>query len=115
MYSHSAKFSCAMQADNRYYELLTGANLAFIDTHHVSNTAVYILTGQLPIMDQLLKIVYSVYVLFERDNLLAYPEPDEFNSDSHTISLSVVLILYCPLFPKNDFLIVTGSCHPYPI
>jgi len=62
---------------------------------------------------ELIKKCYTVYVFFERDNLLAYPEPDEFNSNSHTISLSFVLILYCPLFPKNDFLIVTGSCHPY--
>jgi hypothetical protein len=47
------------------------------------------------------RFFYPVYVFFERDNLLAYPEPDEFNSNFYTISLSFVLILYCPPFLKK--------------
>jgi hypothetical protein len=65
-------------------------NLAFfIDTHHVRNTAVYDVEGQLPIMAQLLNQFYSVYIFFERAHLLIYPEPDEFNSKSLTISLTL--------------------------
>ena len=45
----------------------------FIDTHHVWNSAVYILTEQLPIMCQLLKKFYFFYVFFERTHLLTYP------------------------------------------
>jgi hypothetical protein len=66
-------------------------------------------------MAQLLNKFYSVYVFFERAHLLTYPEPDEFNSNSHIGSLRFVLILYCPLLPKNNSLIVTGTCHPYSV
>ena len=66
-------------------------------------------------MAQLLKKFYSVYVFFEGGNLFTGSEPDEFNSNSHTISLRFFLILYCPLLPKKNFVFVTGSCRPYPV
>ena len=83
------------------------------DKHHVWNTAVYSLTGQLPVLAQLFKKFYSVYVFFERSHHLICPEPDESNSHSHKISLMFVLILYCCL--PNNFIIVVGSCHLYPV
>jgi len=87
----------------------------FIDIHHVRNSAVYILTGNLSIMAKLLTKFYSVYVFFEGAHLLSYPEPDEFNSNCHTVSLSFILILYCPLLPKKNCIFFTGSCHPYSV
>jgi hypothetical protein len=84
------------------------------DTHHIWNAAVYNLERQLPVMTKLLKKFYSVYFFFERSHLLTYAEPDESNSNSHTASLSFVLILCCPVLPKKNFIIVTGY-SPSPI
>jgi len=64
-------------------------------------------------MAQLLKDFYSVYVVFKRAHLLTYPEQDEFNSNPHNVSLNFVLISHYPVVPKENFVIVTGSCHPY--
>jgi hypothetical protein len=61
------------------------------------------------------KKFYSVHVFFEGAHLLTYPEPDEFNSNSYTVSLRLVLILYCHLLPEKNFIFVTGSCHPYSV
>jgi len=66
-------------------------------------------------MVQLLDKFFSVYIFFEGAHLLTYPEPDELNSNSYTISLNFVLISYSPVVPKQNFIIVTGSCHPYPV
>jgi hypothetical protein len=53
-------------------------------------------------MAKLLKKYYSVYFFFEGPHVLAYPDPDESSSNSHTISLRFFLILYSPLLPKKE-------------